>query len=553
MSSMKLPTKRCLLAACFALGLSCGPVLAEDPKFDIQRYEVRGNTLLSADEIAAVVAPFQGTGRVYGNIQQALEALENAYRAKGFGTVNVHVPEQEITSGVVRLEVIEAVLGRVQVEDNKHFDTANVRAALPALKEGTPPNLRQISENVQLANDSPARQMEVTLAAGRKSGEVDARVAVVDQPQQRVYASLDNSGTVPTGRHRLGLAWQDANLMGGDEVLTLAYTTSPDPWLDHPKNVDVDVYSIAYRQPFYGIGDSVEVIYGNSNVDAPSVQATGFGLVGKGEVLALRWNHLLGRRGEYSSRLVFGLDYKYIDARCINPATGLPLTTTGSCVPYTVVPLSATLSGQWQGIGHHASYHLGLAWNAIASGTEYTGISGTAAAGLTDHYSFITGRPVDEHFAALRYGASFIQRIDAGWQVRAALTAQYAVSALPPAEQIGLSGAMAVRGFDERVVSADTGHVLNLEVYTPNLAKAIGWDGTLQALVFYDLGRAHNVDTQGLSWSNTGIASIGAGLRYSLRKDLSFSLDAADVRDPGPAGLGKRNSWGGHFRLQVGF
>ena len=64
------------------------------------------------------------------------EAVEGAYRSRGYGTVDVYVPEQELTSGVVRIDVNQAVIGKVTVTGNKYFDTANVRASLPLLVEG---------------------------------------------------------------------------------------------------------------------------------------------------------------------------------------------------------------------------------------------------------------------------------------------------------------------------------------------------------------------------------------------------------------------------------
>ncbi len=196
-----------LCAFTIMVGWACVlPVAAQDERFDILRFDIRGNTLLPAEQVTTLVAPYAGKGRVYGDIQKALEALENAYRSKGFGTVNVHVPEQEISAGVIRLDVTEAVIGKVRVEGNRHFDADNLRAALPQLQEGKAPNLRQISENVQLANENPARSAEVTLGISEEEGKVDAKVAVVDQPPQRFYVTFDNSGTMATGRHRLGVA-----------------------------------------------------------------------------------------------------------------------------------------------------------------------------------------------------------------------------------------------------------------------------------------------------------------------------------------------------------
>jgi hemolysin activation/secretion protein len=539
-----------LFASCIALGLlAAGPAAhAQDEKFDIFRFDIQGNTLLPAEQAAALVAPFAGKGRVYGDIQKALEALENAYRAKGYGTVNVHVPEQEITSGVIRLDVSEAVLGKVTISGNEHFTTENVRASLPNLKEGQAPNLRQISENVQLINENPAKQVEVTLGASEEENRVDAKVALTEQNPQRFFVTLDNTGTPSTGQHRIGLAYQHANLLGNDEMLTLAYTASPDIWLGHPDDVKVDVYSVAFRKPFYGIGDSLDIIYGNSNVNTPQTQETGFGLTGKGEVLALRWNHLFPRRGEYTSRLVFGFDYKHINTTCDPDQKGL----TSTCTPYTVRPVSATYSGQWQGIGYQAGYNVGLAVNLLPTGLRYPGAAGTPADGKNDRYSFVTNRPVSDQFVVLRFGGSYAQLVG-GWQLRAALTGQLAGSALPSAEQFGLVGSSTVRGFSERAISADTGHVVNFEAYTPNLADKFGFSGNLHGVAFLDFAYGRNIGADEIPFDKISVASAGIGLRYALNKDVSFTWDAAQVVDPGHVTIEARGDWRSHFKLIVGF
>ncbi len=538
-----------LQAACLAALLvwSAGGARAQDVRFDIDRFEIRGNTLLPPGEAEALVAPFTGKGRVYGDIQKALEALESAYRARGFGAVNVHVPEQEITSGVVRLEVTEAVIGQVRITGNRHFDAANIRASLPSLEEGRSPNLRRISENVQLINENPAKQVEVVLGVSDEPGRVDARVQLTEEDPQRYIFTLDNTGTPATGRHRAGAAYQHANVLGNDELLTLAYTTSPDLWLNHPPGVKLDVFSLAFRKPFYALGDSLDVIYGNSNLDVPSsTSAFGapFAINGKGEVLAVRWNHLFPRRGEYTARLVFGLDVKHINATCTPDQRGV----TASCTPYTVRPLSAAYSGQRQGISSQWNYHLGLAWNALPTGSRYL----HAASGKTDRYSFVAGRPVSDAFMIWRYGGSYARLVQ-GWQLRAALSGQHAQSAVPPAEQFGLTGASTVRGFNERIVAADSGYVANFEAYTPNLAEHVGATGSLHGVLFYDLGHGRNHLSGGTPFTATGVASAGVGLRYARDKNFSFSLDLADVLDRGPNQEGRRDRWGGHFKMMLAF
>ena len=118
---------------------------AQDEQFDIQRFDVTGNTLLSETKVRSLLDPLSGKKRVYGDVQKALEALEGAYRAAGYGTVQVEVPEQELTSGVVRLNVVEVRIGKVNVLGNKFYSTENVTAGLPSLKIGMAPNLRAMS------------------------------------------------------------------------------------------------------------------------------------------------------------------------------------------------------------------------------------------------------------------------------------------------------------------------------------------------------------------------------------------------------------------------
>lgn len=112
-----------LLALAISLG-SSGHACAQDaqdtsalvPRFAIQRFEVTGNTLLPAAELARAVSPFTGAAREMPDVQRAVEALTEAYRERGYTMVRVTVPEQDITGGVVRLQVQQGRIGKVTVE-----------------------------------------------------------------------------------------------------------------------------------------------------------------------------------------------------------------------------------------------------------------------------------------------------------------------------------------------------------------------------------------------------------------------------------------------------
>lgn len=546
-----------VLAATSVL-VSVGPglSLAQDVKFTIHRFEVEGNTLLAPEKVGQLVAPFAGPGKVYGDVQKALEALEGEYRRLGYGTVQVYVPEQELTEGVVRLQVSEAVVGKVMITGNKYFDNVNVRASLPQLKEGSAPNMRELSENVQLANENPAKQLEVTLATSDIEGQVDIKVEVKEEDPDRVYLTFDNTGTKASGKHRLGVSYQNANMFNRDQVLTLAYTSTPDA----PGGVKVDIFSVGYRLPLYSLGDSIDVIYGNSSTNTPaSVLAPGGALAlnGKGSVFGLRYNHIYPREGEYTSKLVLGYDYKYMNTRCTTNGTPTPFNPgdaglIASCVPYTVRPVTATYSGQWQRPGEAIDYNLGLMYHMFPMGSYYLGPGGV------DRYSFVTTRQASDRFTALRLGGSYSASMFGEWLGRAAFTGQYAHGPLPAGEQIGLTGSSTVRGFLERAVATDRGFVFNMELYTPEYASAIGVPGSLKGLAFYDVGSGHNFAALSTGFARANVASAGVGLRYSLNKDISARFDLARVLEghqpvPGSAEAAKPGDIRGHFGLAFAF
>lgn len=516
-------------------------VCAQTPRFEIRRYLIEGNTLLAAAEIEAAVAPHRGGERDFGDIQRALEALEAAYRARGYAAVSVQLPEQEVTAGEVRFRVVEGRVGQVTVEGNRHFSTPNVLAALSALVAGEVPNARAISESIQLANENPARQVDVVLSVGEKEGELDVRVNVTDERPWRGFLSYDNTGNAATGQHRLGVALQHANLFDRDHVATLAYTGAP----NKPEGAKVDIWSLGYRIPFYRWGDSLDLLYARSTVGTPSNSpALGgtIGIVGRGSVGAVRWNHLFPRDGESSSRLVLALDYRDMKSGCVD-ATGTSLSGVAGCVDYLVQPASVTYAARLDQPSRVLGYSLGMAVNTAASSAESYDLASSS-------------RRAPRSFAVLRGSANLVQVLPADWQVRANAQVQATGHALVPTEQIGLAGSTAVRGFTERAYAADRGHVAQFELHTPDLAAWANWPGSLRLLGFHDVAGGSNLNQPFDQVSNFGLASSGVGARYQLRRDVAWRFDLAHVqRSPAVASGGPmaESKWRAHFGLTVGF
>jgi len=510
-----------------------GAQVAPDLRFPIVRWQVDGNTLLPATAVDELLAPRTAQDSGLDDIRAAQRDLEAAFRRAGYSAVTVVLPEQDLNSGMVRLRVIEGKVGRVELSGNRHFDEANLRGSIPALREGVTPNARDIDANIRLANESPAKRVGVALTAGRDPGTVDARVDVEDQPPQRFGASLDNTGNASTGHTRVGVSYQHANLWNRDHVVTAHFLTS----LEHSDRVQV--YSAGYRAPIYAWNSSIDAYAAKSDTSGVSTATTAgtlsFG--GSGTIYGLRYNAYLPRFAGIDQKLIAGFDRRAYDNACTLGAFGAAgCGAAGADV--TVRPLSLAWVGQllqpkFQG-GLSVAYAHNLPGGSNGSSADFE----AARSGAATRYDL------------WRISAQAGFTLPADWLLQGILNVQTTRYALVPGEQFGLGGSTTVRGFIERAVANDKGTSGSIELYTPDLASGLKLPGSLRIFAFHDAGSVSRNQALPGEEARTHLASIGIGARYALAKDLSIRLDVAHATSTGGHDSLKQQA---HFSVQLYF
>ena len=518
------------LLAFLILFLSRIATAADIPRFDVNRYQVEGNSILSATEIERTLAPFTGKESDFGTLQQAVEALEHLYRSRGYHAVKVLLPEQELKGGVVRVTVFEARIGTVTVEGNSHFDSANIRRSVPKLQEGTVPDLDRISMNLRVANENPSKKVQMVLQGGDSKDTTNAQLKVTDEKPWKAGVTLDDTGSSHTGSLRLGFSLQHSNLFNRDHQATFQYTISPE------KIDKVNIFNFAYRIPLYALGDSIDFYAGYSDVDSGMVQSgvLGLNVSGKGTYTGIRYNYNLPRVGGYEHRILFGIDYRRFE-NSIDYA-GTPLGTITEAIPVS--------------IGYAATM-------AFGGGTEISGwaalsqnIPGGDKGETADYHKVRTGSYAD--FTILRAGTTAVYVFPADVQGRFTVSGQYAWMPLIPGEQFGMGGQGSIRGFGERELADDMGLAGSLEIYSPNILKLLNLSGSqLKALAFYDAGYMERNKPQPGETEFRNAASTGVGLRLGIDKYLSASTDYAIV--VGPQGTHSSGSGRWHFKVNVMF
>jgi len=532
---------RLVLAASFAVS-ACAlaqapagkPAAADAPRFEIRRFVFEGAALVPAEELEAATQSFTGTSRTFSDVQRALEAVERTYSEAGYSAVQVVLPEQELERGEIRFQIIEARVGRVIVEGNKHFSDANVRASVPALTPGRAPNINEIARNLRVANESPSKQSTVLLRGGQEEATVDAVLRVVDEKYTKFSVTLDNTGSKQTGNLRVGVGFQHANSNGGDEVITMQYVYAPyEDYLNNGGEPDrlslipsrkVTILGFGYRIPLYELGDSIDFSAGYSNVDSGTVAGI-FNITGAGTIGGARYTRNLDRIGDYEHRLLFSADRRSYENKGVT-AVGDPTNT--QLIPDVVVhPLTVLYAGVHRQQNNETGFQVGLSknWPGGNDGQD-TAFCASRKDGV--------GQCAGASYTIWRWGFNHNRALPGDWQARFAMNGQYTDDMLVTGEQFGVGGAESVRGFAEREITSERGHRGTAEIYTPDFGGKTGVAGArARALTFVDWGGVYRVNPAPGEIHRQHIASAGFGFRFSRGTNLAFRADWAMVWNEG--------------------
>jgi hemolysin activation/secretion protein/AraC-like DNA-binding protein len=257
-----------------ALGLSVSLLRGADPEpatkapsaatstnapnaFEVKGYELEGNTLLPASVTAPLLQKHTGKAVTFDTIRQALSDLQLAYRDRGFVTVAVALPPQQLTNGIVHINVTEGRLVEIIVEGNRFFSSNNVRRALPSLRTNIILNSLIFQQELDRANGNRDRQIYPVINPGPEPGTSALELKVKDRLPLHGRVELDNYSTPGTPELRANAAVQYNNLWNLEHQAGLQYSFSPEdykdgsfPFYDLPLIAN---YSAFYRMPLSAV------------------------------------------------------------------------------------------------------------------------------------------------------------------------------------------------------------------------------------------------------------------------------------------------------------
>jgi hemolysin activation/secretion protein len=489
---------------------------------------------LQTNAFKEIAAKYIGQPVTLAKLNELNREVVAYYNANDYPVVDVVLPEQDITQGVVQLVVLKGKRGEVQVAGNKWFGS-KLLAGQIRTKEGEEIRSKKTLADLDWLNRNPFRRVDLVYARGAEVGETDLVLKVQDRFPLRVYAGYENSGNKRTGDNRFftGFNWGNAFFL--DHQLNYQFTTNNDSEL-------FSAHSGSYTAPlpwrhllnFFGS-------YGETRTDDSTLNING-----RSWQISSRYTIPLPKlKNEilvYNQEASFGFDHKNTNNNLESGGTSI-LETTSEINQFVL-----NYTGGWRDD-----------WGSTSFAANFIYSPGGLSSDNED-LNFIAQRALAEaDYAYAKFNIERVNKLPGDLSLFARATAQVSEANLLGSEQLGAGGFSTVRGYEEREANGDSGFITNLELRSPSL-RPLSWAGVssvqdeLQFLLFWDYASVGNkILTPGES-AHTNLSSVGPGLRYVINPYLTMRFDYGfQLMDSEVVGSNDRFSSRAHLGLILSY
>jgi hemolysin activation/secretion protein len=442
-----------------ASGVTSASGAAEGTSFVLKSVRFEGNDSIDGSVLNALMQRAIGQSVTLEDLNALAASVVQLYRQRGHALAQVVIPPQDVTNGDVKMIVLEGRLGRVNVVvgAGARISEKAVRARLAALQPGTPLRQHDLERAMLLLSDLPGVRVTSAIEAGSEPGTEDLTVTVEPTRPWQFSASVDNEGTGPAGRWRLGLVGRANSPFGIGDSLDFNVHVA-ERWdtvygrigYEAPVNAQGTRVGLAYSHLYYALGQNF----------AP------LGAYGDADVVTLSVSHPLIRSRSENLLLHGALEYRHlidkIGSESLDSRQHLMVASAG---------LSYESRDSFLGGGFNsAALTLSVANLTIESDAQR----------MFDQSAF--GRHTEGTSVRATMFANRLNAITSNFSLFVGVTGQWANQNLDSSSQITLGGPQAVRAYSPSEAVVDEGVVGTAELryaVRPNLTIStffdIGW------------------------------------------------------------------------------
>ncbi len=223
------------------------PPPATDEAVRLFKLQIEGLSEIDPDTIADEIAWTPGRPVDMAVLQQLTAAVEAAVRGRGLVFARVYLPEQDLSSGVLRIGVLEGRYGEVIAEG---VSADQAQGWLYRLRPGKPIMIEPMERTLLILGDLPGVAASSSLSPGEEVGTGDLVVQLEPAPGVTGQVGIDNHGNRYAGNHRayINLA-TGSSFTFGDQIRFYLMRSSE----------DTHAQSLAYDFPIGTDGGRLEV------------------------------------------------------------------------------------------------------------------------------------------------------------------------------------------------------------------------------------------------------------------------------------------------------
>ena len=469
--------------------------------FNVRTVTVEGGDVLSASDLRPATSSYENRCLTMTDLNELLRSVTAVYMEHGYVTARAYVPEQDINSGSLRLDVVEGSLeGFTLNGDESGWDRWRLITAFPGL-EGGVLNLRDIEQGLDQMNRAQSVNTTMELVPGQKPGGT-----IVAVRQERVSPwqgslGFDNSGDKSTGTWRASAGLGLDNAVGINDVWNLSAShTLPGYEGKHSRSFSGGV-SVPWGYWTFSLSGSL--FYYRSTNQTPSQT---FKTNGYSRTASFSADRVLARDDESKTIARAGLTRKwsasYIeDVRLITGDRDLSILNVG-------IDHSRRLGGGLlsAGLGYERGLHI------------------LGAMKDNSPYSEVPKAQFNKYTLDLNYFLPF-KLAENEFSYAMTVRGQYTPDTLYSSERIGIASSGAVRGFTDGSLMGDTGLFMRNELrWTPPFGQSEATTilGTPTPYIGFDRGwlKKDSVDP----YEHGAVSGIALGVRSSGR---NFSFDVS--------------------------
>lgn len=509
------------LAALLGTGLASAAELATQDaaalRVQVSAWKISGNTLLPTETLLKSMRPWLGKRLSLEELQEPLAQLSALYRAQGFPLVQAVLPEQALDeSGAVRVEIIEARWGAVQVHNKSTLSDGLVAMYLSELQPGSAIRGDTLDKAASYLASVPGIQTQASLRPGTLFGTSDLEVVLSPGETSAGSVHTDNQGNAYTGRNRVGWYQQFFNPLARGDTASIGIVTSG-PMLANARFS----YETPFIQPAVSLGWSVSKFEYQLGDAASSLVAGG----------SAQQSGVWGQYDVFRSSAASVKVRAQLDSYALRDSIEVSNTNTARRIDAAALEVHTEINQLPAGAaraGLTLGWHAGnMRWvDAQAAVVDSTG------AHIAGDYGYISVKMQAEH------ALGPVGSLSLAW------SGQWANTNLDGSQKFALGGPSGVRAYETGVLNGDTGQLLSLQWrYGLPIASDAPSGGLWQSRVFWDYGQAKINQKPWQALDNEfAISGWGLGLDWQHPSGWQASLSMAWASGTVPAPLAYSNA-----------